>query len=494
MTLPNDVHRAATVHQLEQAAIASGTAGYTLMRRAGAAALAHVRQRWPTARSMVVVAGPGNNGGDGLVLAQLARDAGIFTHAMLVGDAAALRGEAQQALQDLRTAGMDVQPFDASLLDSHDLIIDALLGIGVRAPLKPEWRAAIDAMNAAGRNILSLDVPSGLEPDTGRALPAVHATATLSFLALKLGLFLGEGPEHAGAVLFDGLGVTAAAPSQPALQRLDHGCLNAVLPPRARQSHKSMFGRVLIVGGGVGMPGAVRLAAESALRVGAGLVTVASRPEHLATVVGPRPELMFHGVCDASDVDAVLAQADVIAVGPGLGRSDWARALLQHVLRQRQGGQRLVVDADALNLIAEGVALQRCADWVLTPHPGEAARLLGISTEAVQEDRLAALSALCKQRGGTIVLKGAATLIRQTGSIPLLCEKGNPGMAVPGMGDVLTGALTGLLAQGAEPFAAAAAAVYAHAVAGDRCARNGVRGVLALDVARELRAVLALLP
>jgi NAD(P)H-hydrate epimerase len=203
---------------------------------------------------------------------------------------------------------------------------------------------------------------------------------------------------------------------------------------------------------------------------------------------------MFHGVCDASDVDAVLAQADVIAVGPGLGRSDWARALLQHVLRQRQGGQRLVVDADALNLIAEGVALQRCADWVLTPHPGEAARLLGIYTEAVQEDRLAALSALCKQRGGTIVLKGAATLIRQTGSIPLLCEKGNPGMAVPGMGDVLTGALTGLLAQGAEPFAAAAAAVYAHAVAGDRCARNGVRGVLALDVARELRAVLALLP
>jgi NAD(P)H-hydrate epimerase len=494
MTLPTEVHRAATVRQLEQAAIASGITGYTLMRRAGAAALTHLRQRWPMARSMVVVAGPGNNGGDGLVLAQLARDAGIFTHVMLVGDAAALRGEAQQALRDLRTAGMDVKPFDASLLDSHDLIVDALLGIGVRAPLKPEWLAAIHAMNAAGRNIFSLDIPSGLEPDSGRALPAVHATATLSFLALKLGLFLGEGPEHAGAILFDDLGVASSVASQPALERLDHGCLNAVLPPRLRQSHKSMFGRVLVIGGGTGMPGAVRLAAESALRVGAGLVTVASRPEHLAAVVGARPELMFHGVADAADVEVALAQSDVIAIGPGLGRSHWARGLLTHVLQHRRDGQRLVVDADALNLIAEGAALQRCEDWVLTPHPGEAARLLGISTQAVQEDRLAALASLCKSRGGTIVLKGAATLIGHAGRTARLCEKGNPGMSVPGMGDVLTGALAGILAQGGEPFAASAAAVYAHAVAGDRCARSGVRGVLALDVAQELRAVLALLP
>lgn len=464
------------------------------MQRAGAAALAHVRQRWPTARSMVVVAGPGNNGGDGLVLARLARDAGIFTHVMLVGDAAMLRGEAQQALQDLRTAGMNVQSFDASRLDSHDLVVDALLGIGVRAPLKPEWVTAIEAMNAARRNILSLDIPSGLEPDTGRALPAVHATATLSFLALKLGLFLGEGPEHTGALLFDDLGVRPATALQPALERLDHGCLGMVLPQRARQSHKSMFGRVLVIGGGTGMPGAVRLAAESALRVGAGLVTVASRPEHLATVVGARPELMFYGISAAADLVDPLAQAEVIAIGPGLGRSDWARELLAHVLQHRRAAQRLVVDADALNLIAEGVGLQRCADWVLTPHPGEAARLLGVDTSAVQQDRLAALAMLCERRGGTIVLKGAATLVGQSGRTPCLCEKGNPGMAVPGMGDVLTGALAGMLAQRSDPFAAAAAAVYAHAVAGDRCARNGVRGVLALDVAQELRAVLALLP
>jgi NAD(P)H-hydrate epimerase len=412
---------------------------------------------------------------------------------MLLGDAAALRGEALQAWQDLRAAGMDAQPFAASLLDSHDLIVDALLGIGVRAPLKVEWRAAIEAMNAAKRNILALDIPSGLEPDTGHALPAVRATATLSFLALKPGLFLGDGPEHAGALLFDDLGVSCAA-VPVAFQRLDDGCLGAVLAPRPRQSHKSMFGRVLVIGGGTGMPGAVRLAAESALRVGAGLVTVASRPEHLAPVIGPRPELMFHGISDASDVDAALAQADVIAIGPGLGRSDWARTLLQQTLQHRREGQHLVVDADALNLIAEGVGLQHCDDWVLTPHPGEAARLLGVPASAVQEDRLAALATLCEKRGGTVVLKGAATLVGQAGRTPALCERGNPGMAVPGMGDVLTGALAGMLAQGREPFAAAAAAIYAHAVAGDRCARNGVRGVLALDVAQELRTVLALLP
>ncbi|HXC57666.1 MAG TPA: NAD(P)H-hydrate epimerase, partial [Steroidobacteraceae bacterium] len=366
MTLPTAVYRAAAVRQIEQSAIAAGIPGYTLMQRAGAAALAHLRQLWPTTSSIVVVAGTGNNGGDGLVLARLARAAGIRTLVMMVGDPATLRGEARQALQDLQTVGMDLRPFDATELDSHDVIVDALLGIGVRAPLKPAWQAAIAAMNAAKRDILSLDTPSGLEPDTGCALPAVRATATLSFLALKTGLFLGEGPEYAGTLAFDALGVTSMPDDlTPALQRLEQDCLATALPPRLRQSHKSMFGRVLIIGGGAGMPGAVRLAAESALLVGAGLVTVASRPEHLSVIVGTRPELMFQALSQGADVDEVLAQADVVALGPGLGRSDWGRELLQHVLAKRRLGQHLVVDADALNLIAEGMGLQRCDDWVL---------------------------------------------------------------------------------------------------------------------------------
>jgi NAD(P)H-hydrate epimerase len=248
---------------------------------------------------------------------------------------------------------------------------------------------------------------------------------------------------------------------------------------------------VLVVGGGAGMPGAVRLAAESALRVGAGLVTVASLPEHLATVVSARPELMFHAVRDADDVAAAMAAAEVIAVGPGLGRDGWATGVLAAVFAARQPAQKLVVDADALNLIAAGHGPAHMEDWVLTPHPGEAARLLGCSIAQVQADRLAALRALYDKRGGTIVLKGAASLVGHAGEVPRLCDRGNPGMAVPGMGDVLTGAIAGLLAQSGRVFDATAAAVYAHAVAGDYCARHGLRGVLAMEVAQELRAVLA---
>ncbi|HMA12687.1 MAG TPA: NAD(P)H-hydrate dehydratase [Steroidobacteraceae bacterium] len=494
MTLPTEVYSAAAIRQLERDAVGAGIAGYTLMQRAGAAALGCIRQRWPAARRLAVVAGTGNNGGDGLVLARLAAAQGIQAQVLLVGEVDAIRGEAAEALRDLRAAGLDVHPFDASRLKGSDVVVDALLGIGVRAPLQPAWCAAIEAMNACGVQVFSLDLPSGLSPDSGRALPAVKATATLTFLGLKQGLFLGEGPGHAGAVDFDALGTASAAASVlPSMRLLDEGCLRAALAPRQRHSHKGLFGRVLIIGGGAGMAGAVRMAGEAALRVGAGLVTVASRAEHLGVVVGTRPELMFLAVEHGTDLPAALEQADVIAIGPGLGRSEWARGLLRSVLTGTRTGQRLVLDADALNLVAEEGALRR-DDWILTPHPGEAARLLGTTTGAIQADRLAALGELVRSRGGIVVLKGAGTLVGRSGEVPRLCRHGNAGMAVPGMGDVLTGAIAGLLAQCPDAFNATSAAVYAHAVAGDDCARLGIRGILALDVAAQLRAVLAPLP
>ncbi|HTQ35477.1 MAG TPA: NAD(P)H-hydrate dehydratase [Steroidobacteraceae bacterium] len=495
MLLPDAIYTAAQIRQIEAAVVAGGTPAYTLMQRAGAAAFGALRQRWPLARSVAVVAGPGNNGGDGLVLARLARQAGLAVEVLLVADAAALRGEARQAHHDLLEAGLQPLGFAASALAGADVVVDALLGIGVRAPLREEWVRVIAALNACQRPVFALDVPSGLDPDQGRALPAVHATATISFLGLKQGLFVGAGPEHAGEILFDALRVEGAPDAgPPVLLRLTHEDLTRVLPQRPRQSHKGQFGRVLIVGGGTGMPGAVRLAAEAALRVGAGLVTVASLPEHLAVVVGPRPELMFHAVREAADVQPVAAVADVIALGPGLGRDGWAKGVLAAVLAARRPGQRLVVDADALNLIAAGHGPARMDDWVLTPHPGEAARLLGTGIADIQADRLAALHALCGKRGGTVVLKGATSLVGRQGEVPRLCDRGNPGMSVPGMGDVLTGAIAGLLAQSHDVLDAVGAAVYAHAVAGDRCARQGVRGVLATEVAQELRAVLAQLP
>ncbi|MET0280164.1 MAG: NAD(P)H-hydrate dehydratase [Steroidobacteraceae bacterium] len=494
MSLPDGIFDAAQVRELERAAVNGGTPGYALMQRAGAAAVAALRQRWPLARRIAVVAGPGNNGGDGLVLARLLRQAGLEVDVMLVGDAPDLRGEARLAHADLLAAGLAIQPFTAARLLDAAVVVDALLGIGVRAPLRDDWAQVILAINACGRPVLALDLPSGLDPDDGSALPAVRAAATLTFIALKKGLFVGEGPEHAGEVLFDGLRLEGGPSLRPTLRRLTHESLQRVLPLRPRQSHKSQFGRVLVVGGGAGMPGAVRLAAESALRVGAGLVTVASRPEHLTPVIGPRPELMFHALQDGGDVAAAMAAADVVAIGPGLGRDAWAKGVLSAVFAGRRPGQQLVVDADALTLIAAGHGTARCEDWVLTPHPGEAARLLGVPTAEIQADRLAALRQLCEQRGGTVVLKGAASLVGCDGEVPWLCDRGNPGMSVPGMGDVLTGAVAGILVQSRRAFEATGAAVYAHSVAGDRCARAGVRGVLALEVAQELRAVLSQLP
>lgn len=493
MLLPREIYTATQVRQLEASALVDGVTGYTLMKRAGAAAFSMLRQRWPLARALVVVAGPGNNGGDGMVLARLAHQAGLDVRVMLVGDAAAARGEAREALLDLRAAGLEPQPLDPGALARADLVIDALLGIGAHAPLRPDMHAAIEAINSAGRRVFALDLPSGLDPDTGHVMPAVRATATLTFIALKQGMFLGEGPEHCGELQFDALQV-ARAPIEPALRRLAYDVLAESMPPRPRRSHKSQFGRVLVVGGGKGMPGAVRLAGEAALRVGAGLVTVASLPAHLAAVTAPRPELMFCALHDAGDVGAAVANADVVALGPGLGRDGWSAAVLEAVLNAKIPNQRLVLDADALNMIAAMPEPPHRDDWVLTPHPGEAARMLGVSTAAVEEDRLGALDALCRRYGGIVVLKGAGTLLGAAGQVPRLCGHGNPGMSVPGMGDVLTGAVAGFLVQSERPFEAAAGAVYAHAVAGDHCARNGLRGVLALEVVQELRVVLAQLP
>ncbi len=492
MDLPRELYRAAQVRELEAAAYAGGVPGYELMQRAAAAAQQVLHERWPQARHVTLLCGGGNNGGDGLVLARLLRARGVAVTVLTTFAPEQLRGEAAQAWQDLQGQGAIIRGCSAAELAegfAHaDVVVDALLGIGVRAPLSPRVQGLIDAMNDCGRPVLALDLPSGLDPDRGVGVSAVRATATATFLGLKQGLFLVDGPECSGEVHFDALGV--AADLRPSMRRMTPDDLARLLMPRRHNAHKAEFGRVLVVGGGEGMPGAARLAAEAALRVGAGLVTVASLPQHAAAIIGARPELMFRGVEDATELAAMLPRFDVVAVGPGLGQQPWGEAMLDAVLAAHVPHQRLVVDADALNLLARRGPMHR-DDWVLTPHPGEAARLLGLTGQAVQEDRGAALAALVQQRGGVAVLKGAGTLVGTAREIPFLCDRGNPGMAVPGMGDVLTGALAGLLAQRAEPLAAAVAAVFLHATAGDRCARAGRRGILALEVAAQLRAVLA---
>lgn len=270
--------------------------------------------------------------------------------------------------------------------------------------------------------------------------------------------------------------------AQPATPILEAEIAEA-LPRRSRAAHKGDFGRVLIVGGGVGMPGAARLAGEACLRVGAGLVTVATAPENVVAIAAGRPELICIPLADPAALGALIEDMDVIAIGPGLGRGEWARkALTESLTAQRP----VILDADALNLLASDNSFTP-GSRVLTPHPGEAGRLLGIPTGEVQRDRRKALDQLIERFACVVVLKGAGTLVGAPGKPAALCNHGNPGMATAGMGDVLTGVIAGILAQCRDPLLAARAGVLVHAMAGDAAARAGERGLIASDVIRELR-------
>jgi ADP-dependent NAD(P)H-hydrate dehydratase / NAD(P)H-hydrate epimerase len=486
MALPISLYSTAQVRALDAHAIdVIGIPGYTLMKRAGEAALRYLRTRWPMAHRIVIVCGGGNNGGDGYVLARFAQAAGLTVSVLAAVPTETLRNDAKQACDDFKASEGKLRPFSPELLREGEVIVDALLGTGLKGGVRKELEEVISQINSAGRPVFALDVPSGLDSDTGIPLgETVRADCTVTFVGLKTGLFIGDGPEFAGAVFFDDLEIVAPQTSgfEPRIERIMEAEILRALPRRRRSSNKGDFGRVLIVGSGSGMPGAARLAGEACLRVGAGLVTVAVAPENVVAISAGRPELICLPLTDLAVLEEAMDRANVIAIGPGLGRTEWARKALDAVLHC---GKPLVVDADALNLVAEAGARGR-DNWILTPHPGEAGRLLGIKTDDIQNDRLAALEHLVERYRGTIVLKGAGTLVGTANRIPGLCERGNPGMATAGTGDVLTGAVAGILAQCADTSVAARVGVLVHAMAGDAAARAGERGLLASDVAREL--------
>jgi hydroxyethylthiazole kinase-like uncharacterized protein yjeF len=473
------------VRELDRLAIAAGTPGYELMCRAGAAALEVLRGRWPAARHLAVLCGGGNNGGDGLVVARLARASGLTVRVALLADVERLHGEAAQAAADARAAGIPFEGLSADLLAGADVVVDALLGTGLSRPVSAEFRAAIEAMNGSGRPVLALDIPSGLDADTG--LPhgaAVRAAATITFVGLKQGLFLGEAADHCGSLAFADLGLPAGLVDglSPALERLRFDELESVLPRRARSAHKGSAGRLLVVGGGPGMPGAVRLAAEAALRTGAGLVYVATHPDNVLPVLSGRPEIIGRAARSAEDFEDLLEAADGVVLGPGLGRSAWAYRLWSQVVRAERP---LVLDADGLNWLA--VEPFPREHWVLTPHPAEAGRLAGSTPSEVQADRRGVVTALAQRFRATVVLKGAHTLVATEGVAPAVCDHGNPGMATAGTGDVLAGVIGALLVQTGDPARSARAGVLLHALAGDAAASAGERGMLASDLLAELR-------
>ena len=486
--LPYALYTAAQVRALDQAAIASHCPGAELMQRAGQAAYGLLRRRWPAARRLTVLCGPGNNGGDGYVVARLAREDDLEVRVLQLGDEGRLSLEATQMREAWCQSGGRCEAF-RELPRNTDLIVDALLGIGLERPLIGDWAAAVRATNDQLAPVLAIDIPSGLHADTGRVLGcAVRATATLSLIGLKQGLFTGAGPEYCGEIHFAGLGIPASLYGREVLaaRRLDWPKVASQVPRRSRDAHKGDLGHVLVVGGAPGFSGAARLAGEGALRAGAGLVSVATHPAHAAELNLGRPELMVAAVTSPAELAPLLARATAVAIGPGLGQAPWGQELLSPVLAS---GKPLVLDADALNWLAR--ARIRREDWVLTPHPGEAARLLSCSPAEVQADRFNAAHRLRDEFGGTLVLKGAGTLVMGAGRRPLgVCSQGNPGMASGGSGDVLTGMVAAFLARGLVAEDAAEVAVCLHAAAGDAAARAGEQGMLASDLIAAIRPIL----
>jgi hydroxyethylthiazole kinase-like uncharacterized protein yjeF len=459
-TLPVAVHTADQVRALDRHAIEDlQIPSYTLMTRAGEAALGALRSCWPSVQRIAVVCGPGNNGGDGYVLARLAREQRLQVVAIGLHEPARLQGDARRAHDDFLATGGTVGEWQTNCLRGADVVVDAIFGVGLSRPVAGAAAEAIAAINDSDAHVLALDIPSGLHADTGEILgDAVHAERTVTFDALEL-------PQR------------ALAHVEPVAALIDEAAIGELLPRRRRTAHKGQQGSVLVIGGNIGMAGAARMAGEAALRAGAGLVTVATRSENVAAIVGARPELMCRGVTRAEDLTALIAHADVIALGPGLGQDDWARTMFEAALGTIR---RAVVDADALNLLAQSPRAN--AHWILTPHPGEAARLIGKTAAEVQHDRLGAAREIAARYGGVVVLKGAGTLVVSDQGLPAICDRGNPGMASAGMGDVLTGVIAGIVAQKAELAAAARVGVLVHALAGDMAARRGERGLLATDL------------
>ncbi len=487
-SLPTKIYSVASVREIDRAAIEDhGIPGYTLMKRAGEAAVSAARIKFPDANRWQVICGSGNNGGDGYVVARLAARGGIVVSVLTLVDPDSLTGDAAKAYTDFAAEGGVLAMWAGELDGDAELLVDAVLGSGLERDVDGAFADAVSAINAHPARVHAMDIATGIHGDTGAVMGcAVKADLTTTFVGLKAGLFLGNGPNFCGEISFAGLDIGDEARSgvEALYRRVDDDLLARTLPPRARGAHKGDFGHVLVVGGGPGMPGAARLCGEAALRSGAGRVSIATHPENAALIAATRPELMSHGLSSARELKALLAKADVVAFGPGLGQTEWARKLYDVLVKDERPA---VWDADALNLLAgsPGTAENR----VITPHPGEAAKLLGIDTNEVQADRPAALRALSEQYGGVTVLKGAATLTCSDEDLPFVCTSGNPGMATAGMGDVLAGVIAALLAQGLSTATAATAGVEVHARAGDLAAVAGERGLIASDVISALRSV-----
>ncbi|WP_231730974.1 NAD(P)H-hydrate dehydratase [Lacimicrobium alkaliphilum] len=465
-----------------EAARLSGLNMYELMERAGHAAFRQLLAEFPQCHKLLVLCGHGNNGGDGFVLARLAREAGMQVQLVAIGNSDKYSEDTRQAQKRWLSSGGESLTWPVPLAN-HDVIVDALLGTGVKGEVKSPYRHIIDELNKQRLPVLSIDLPSGLHADTGNPCGiAVNAAATVTFVGIKAGLVTGAGKQHCGKLGFSALGIAEnfnrlATP----LAILASANQLAPLPQRKINTHKGDYGRLLCIGGNKGMHGAIRLTAEAALRSGAGLVKVLCHPDSRMLVAEGRPELML---ADADGkTEALLNWASCIVIGPGLGQDAWAQSQFDTLMAyQKKSSKPMLIDADGLNLLAARESSDLPENTVLTPHPGEAAALLDQSGAEVQADRYDAVNKLTQNYKSTVILKGAGSLV-SCNNRKFVLEQGNPGMASGGMGDLLSGLIGGLMAQGMSAANSALTGACIHALAGDLCAeQQGQRGMIASDL------------
>lgn len=498
--LPRGLYRAEQVRTLDKLALSKlGVSEFELMHRAGAAAFSRLQARWRHARRLLVFAGSGNNGGDGYVIAALAGTLGLEVELVYLSEPGKLKGAAAEARRMARDRGVPMRPFqefNSSQQQEYDVIVDALFGTGLNRAAEGEYLQAIEWINSSGLPVFAVDIPSGLHADTGTPMgAAVQADMTATFIGMKRGLLTHLGPDCTGELVFNDLDApagtyTASESPDPEVRRIDIHSTADLLPRRAPSAHKGSNGHVLLMGGDHGMGGAIIMAAEAALRSGAGLVSVVTRSGHRPALLGRRPEIMVTGTEDGQvNLPALFDRATNIVIGPGLGLGDWSRNLLQAALSASMTRDiPLVVDADALRLLALKAVPDtsfRQDKWILTPHPGEAAGLLETSVAEVQRDRFTASKEIQSRFGGYCLLKGAGSIICTPGRPQrlALCTEGNPGMATAGMGDVLSGVIAGFHAQGLSLEDSLCCAVCVHGEAADLAAREaGQRGLIATDL------------
>lgn len=486
-SIPHSVWPADDLRRAEkEAADSLGLTLFELMQRAGEAAFTVAQTAYPQAQSWLILCGYGNNGGDGYVVARLAVAAGIQVRLLALESDKPLPEEARAAREAWLNAGGEIHAADIVWPEGVDLIIDGLLGTGLKHAPREHVATLIEQANSHPAPVVALDIPSGLIAQTGATPGAViNAAHTVTFIALKPGLLTGKARDFVGDLHFNALGLDRwLAAQEVAMTRFDASQLAQWLVPRRPTSNKGNHGKLVVIGGDHGTAGAIRMAGEAALRAGAGLVRVLTRLENIPAIITARPELMVHELTPQS-LDESLEWADVVAIGPGLGQQSWGKKALQKVENYRKP---MLWDADALNLLA--INPDKRHNRILTPHPGEAARLLNCSIAEIESDRLLSAQRLVKRYGGVAVLKGAGTIVAcESGALGII-DAGNAGMASGGMGDVLSGIIGALLGQKLPLYDAAVAGCVAHGAAGDRlAARYGTRGMLATDLFDTLRRV-----